>query len=57
MTANEVLVLGLQSMRSSRAAWASSAALPGEEQVVLALNQLSAAVNGLSSSPFFGEKF
>ncbi|KAI0692448.1 hypothetical protein BC835DRAFT_1307150 [Cytidiella melzeri] len=51
-TASDMLVLGLRSLRSSRTAWASSAALPGEGQFAVALTQLCAALDGISGAPF-----
>ncbi|EKM50061.1 uncharacterized protein PHACADRAFT_188424 [Phanerochaete carnosa HHB-10118-sp] len=51
-TAGEVLVHGLQSMRSARTAWASSAALPGEDKFAQSTNQLVAALERLTQSPF-----
>ena len=54
-TAGEVLLHGLQCLRSSRTAWASSAALPGEEKFTQAMAQLVAALERLGPSPFIGE--
>lgn len=54
-TAGEVLLCGLRSLRTSRTAWASSAALPGEEKFVQSIRQLVAAMERLTQSPFIGE--
>lgn len=41
-------------LRASRAVWASNPALPNEDRLVTALNQLLAVLGGLVSSPFIG---
>lgn len=51
-TAGEVLLRGLQSLRSSRTAWAPSAALSGEDRFTQAITQLVAALERLGQSPF-----
>ena len=51
-TAGEVLLHGLQGLRSSRTAWASFAALPGEENFTQSLNQVIASLERLTQSPF-----
>lgn len=40
-TASEVLSGGLKSLRSTRTAWASSSALPGEDDLLSALTQVT----------------
>ena len=54
-TAGEVLMHGLRSLQTSRTAWASSSALPGEERFVQSIKELVAAMQRLTQSPFIGE--
>ncbi|KAI0343315.1 hypothetical protein BDW22DRAFT_1267164 [Trametopsis cervina] len=56
-TASDALILGIRSIRSSRAAWAATTAVPGEEQFFVALNQLCTDLSGLSFAPFIGVLF
>ncbi|KIP07418.1 hypothetical protein PHLGIDRAFT_420257 [Phlebiopsis gigantea 11061_1 CR5-6] len=51
-TAGEVLLHGLRSLQTSRTAWASSSALPGEERFVQSIRELVAAMQRLAQSPF-----
>lgn len=55
-TASEVLSGGLKSLKSTRSAWASSSAMPGEDVLLSALTQVTDIAGSFSAgSPYMSE--